>query len=324
MISRRGFLGTSFLAATAAFPAFGQQPIPRLAWTSPTTPGDGSIFLGEFKTGLAELGYVDQRNLNIQTYWGEDSTGRIPALVKEVLASKPTIAVAYGQTAVALKQAAPDFPIVFAYSGDPIAAGLVDSMARPGGNATGISFLTLELVGKRMELVKEVLPKARSVAVIANPLHPGNPAELRTSETAAAALGLGMTYFEARNIPEQMQALAAIDAAPADAVMMFPVQNVIANRASIAQWAIKSRIPTISGWAQFAEGGNLMSYGPNLLTASRRLAAYVDSILKGTKPAGLPVELPSRIEFVINLQAAKSLAINISPSLLVRADRVIE
>lgn len=189
---------------------------------------------------------------------------------------------------------------------------------------TGISYMTLELVGKRMELLREVLPKAKHVAVIANHQHPGDERERQASELAAKAVGLEITYFEAARTAQQVEALAKIEGASMDAVMLFPIQSVIANRRLIAEWSMKTRIPTMSGWAQFAEGGNLMSYGPNLLSANRRLAAFVDSILKGANPADLPVELPTRVEFAINMKAARALGVAIPPSVLIRADKVIE
>ena len=184
--------------------------------------------------------------------------------------------------------------------------------------------MTMELVGKRMQLLKEMLPRARRVAVIAFPQHAGDQNERRVSEAAAATLGMTLEYFEARNSDEIATALAQIEKSRNEAVMMFPVQNVIAGRERIAQWSIRNRIPTISGWAQFAEGGNLMSYGPNLRAATNRLAYFVDRILKGAKPADLPVEQPVRVEFVVNARTAKALGITIPPVVLLRADRVIE
>jgi putative ABC transport system substrate-binding protein len=172
--------------------------------------------------------------------------------------------------------------------------------------------------------VKELLPGAKRIAVIAQPQHPGDRGERQASQRAATALGLELEYFESRNTGQLMDALAAIERTRSDAVVMFPVQNVILNRERIAAWAIKNRLPAVSGWAQFAEGGNLMSYGPNLREASRRLAVYVDRILKGTKPADIPVELPTHVELVINLRTAKALGLTIPQSVLLRAQRVIE
>jgi putative tryptophan/tyrosine transport system substrate-binding protein len=324
MIGRRAFINGTLCLVGTTFSARAQRPPVRIAWLSPTTSTDGTIFFQELLTGLRERGFVDQDTAAIQPFWGEDSPDRVARLVGEVIGSKPDVIVAQGSAALAVKQAKPDIPVVFGYSGDPVQAGLVDSFARPGGKMTGISYLTLQLVGKRMELLKEVLPQAKHVAVLANPQHPGDRAERKASEDGAAAVGLQIKYFEARTIPQQMEALAAIEKAGVDAAMMFPVQNIISNRRAIAEWAIRTKTPTVSGWAQFAEGGNLMSYGPNLLAATRRLAAFAEAILKGTSPAELPVERPTRVELVVNLKAARALGISIPPSVLIRADNVIE
>lgn len=314
-------LGAGLLVASRG--AAAQQPF-RIAWTSPTKATDGSPFLDELRAGLRELGYVEGRHIAIEAHWGEDSAERIAKLPGAALASKPHVIVAQGATAPPMRKATSTIPVVFGYSGDPLEAGLVESLSRPGANMTGISFLALDLVGKRIELVREVLPGARRIAIVAQPQHPGDQGERRASQAAATALGLSVEYFESRNSAQLGEALAAIEKSGADAVVLFPVQNVILNRERIAAWALKNRLPAVSGWAQFAEGGNLMSYGPNLRQASRRLAVYVDRILKGAKPAEIPVELPTRVELVVNLKAARAMGVSIPQGVLVRADRVIE
>ena len=315
-------LGAGGLAA--AFPAVAQPTRSRIAWTSPTKAADGSLFLEELRRGLRELGYVEGRNIVIEAQWGEDSPERIAAMVAKVVASRPDVIVAQGATAPPMRRATATIPVVFGYSGDPVAAGLVQSLSRPGGNLTGISFLALDLVGKRIELVREVLPGAKRIAVVAQPQHPGDEGERRASQAAASALGLVIEYYESRNSAQLMEALAAIEKSGSDAVVMFPVQNIILNRERIAAWALKHRVPAVSGWAQFAEGGNLMSYGPNLREASRRLAFYVDRILTGARPADLPVELPTQVELVVNLRAARALGVTVPQAVLLRAHRVIE
>lgn len=326
MNTRRRFLAVMAAGAcSVTLPATAQSTIHRVAWLSPTRAVDGSVFFDELRRGLSELGYVEGKNLRLEPYWGEDSADRVEKLIAEAVASGPNVIVAQGSTAVAVRRVTTSIPVVFGYSGDPVEAGLVDSLARPGRNLTGISYLVHELVGKRMELLKETLPGVKSVAVIANPQHPGDPAERRTSQAAAAALGLSLEYFEARNPAQLLEALAGIDKADrSQAVVLFPVQNVINLRERIAAWSLKSRIPAMSGWAQFAEGGNFMSYGPNLREASRRLAFFVDRILKGGRPADLPVELPTRVELVINQKSARALGIKVPQAVLLRADRVIE
>lgn len=323
--TRRRILGAmSAGVLVAVLPAVAQVAPFRVSWVSPTRAVDGSPFLEELRRGLADVGYVQGRNLLLEAYWGEDSAERLEKLVAEVVASTPNVIVAQGGAAPPMRRATATIPVVFGYSGDPVEAGLVDSLGRPGRNMTGISYLALDLVGKRIELLKEVLPGLKRVAVLANPQHPGDQAERRASQAAATTLGLSVAYFEARNAAQLGEALAAIEGSGSEAVVMFPVQNVIRNRERIAAWAVKHQLPAISGWAQFAEGGNLLSYGPNLTQSSRRLAFYVDRILKGTRPADLPVELPTRVELVVNLKAAKALGITIPQTVMLRADRVIE
>lgn len=300
------------------------RALARVAWLSPFVPSDGSIFFEEFRRGLQEFGYSEGGNLSLDVHWGEES-GALPDKAAVLAAgAKPHVIVSQGAAVFAARKAAPNIPIVFGYSGDPVEAGLVQSLANPGGNLTGISYMTMELVGKRMQMLKETLPTIQRVAVIAFPQHPGDLNERRSSEQAAKALGLALEYFEVRNAGELASALALIEKSRNQAVVLFPVQTVIARRAAIAEWSIRNKIPTVSGWGQFAEGGNLMSYGPNLRAACFRLAYFVDRILKGAKPADLPVELPLRVEFVVNARTAKALGIQIPPTILLRADRVIE
>ncbi len=295
MTDRRRFL-TALAAglSSSSSLSWAQPAAARVAWLSPTRAADGSIFLDELKRGLRELRYVDGKNLVLDAYWGEDSAARVEKLLGDAIESRPQVIVVQGSAAVAARRTNTQIPVVFGYSGDPVEAGLVESLRRPGRNMTGISYLVLELVGKRMELLKEALPSVKRLAVIANPQHPGDKAERRISERAAAALGMSIEYFEASGPQQLGDALSAVEKTRSDALMLFPVQYVISNRERISVWAIKNRIPPISGWAQFAEGGNLMSYGANLRETSRRLASFADRILKGAKPADLPVEIPHR------------------------------
>ena len=325
MTDRRHFLAAIAAGLSSGTPMSWAQTSPaRVAWLSVAAAADGSIFLDELRRGLRELKYVEGRNIVLDAYWGEDSPARVEKLLGEALTSRPSVIVVQGNAAVVARRANTSIPVVFGYSGDPVEAGLVESMPRPGRNMTGISYLVLELVGKRMELLKEALPSVKRLAVIANPQHPGDKAERRISERSAAAFGMTIDYFEASSPQQLGDALTAVEKARSDALMLFPVQYVISNRERIAAWSIKNRIPAISGWAQFAEGGNLMSYGANLRETSRRLASFVDRIIKGAKPADLPVEMPTQVELVINRKAAKALGIALPQKLLLRADRVID
>jgi len=310
--------------AIVAAAAGAQVPPPRVVWVSPTASSQSGPFFEELRRGLRDVGQVEGRSLQLDSAWGDGTPQGGAKLMAEIVASAPRIIVTQGSMGPAAMKATAVIPVVFGYSGDPIEAGMVDSLPRPGRNLTGISYMTLELVGKRMEMLKELLPKAKRIAVVATPAHPGDSSERRASQAAAARLGIEIDYFEIGGGKTVADALTAIEHARSDAVMFFPTQTVIANRTAIAEWSLKRKLPTISGWAQFADGGNLLSYGPNLADASRRLAYYVDRILKGAKPGDLPVELPTRVELVVNQKAARALGVSVPQSVLLRADRVIE
>jgi putative tryptophan/tyrosine transport system substrate-binding protein len=318
------WLAIGLLAASLTGPAAGQPAPPRVVWVSASPHADGGEFFEQFRQGLLEIGHVEGRTIRLESAWSDGTRQRTDKLIAEVIATSPGIVVTQGAAGPLAGKATSTIPVVFGYSGDPVEAGMVQSLSRPGRNVTGISYMTLELVGKRMELLKELLPKARRIAVVALPDHPGDSAERRVSEAAASRLGLAIDYFELGRRATVEDILTAIDNSRSDAVMFFPTQTVIANRVRIAEWSFKRKVPTISGWARFADGGNLISYGPNLGDASRRLAFYVDRILKGTRPGDLPVEFPTRVELVINQKAAKALGVAIPASVMIRADRVIE
>ena len=213
--------------------------------------------------------------------------------------------------------------MVFGYSGDPIEIGVAKTLARPGGHFTGVTFLSYALVGKRVELLHEVAPKARRLAVLSNTEHSGDAKELAATREAAAGLGLQVAHYPATNVPEVESAFAAIAAARTEALVVHPDALMVQQREAIGRFSIERRIPTISGWATIAEGGCLLTYGPNQQVSFRRLAYFVDRILRGAKPADLPIELPSTVELVVNLKTAKALDITVPPALLLRADRVI-
>jgi len=326
MTTRRNFLillGASGLFAPGASLA---QPssIHRIGWLSNERAGVATYF-DAFRSGMRDLGYVEGRNLVIEARFGEGSAERLEKLGVELVQLKPEIIVtAGGPATLPVVRAGATMPVVFGYSGDPVEAKFVDSFAHPGRNMTGMTFLSLELVGKRMELLKEAIPNLKRVAILANPQHPGDQGELRASQTAAKGLGLSIEYFQARSESELEEALAAIAKSHNEAIVQFPDAFINRYRERIAQFAINNHIPAISAWASFAESGNLMTYGPNLQQIFRRLANYVDKILKGAKPAELPVELPSTVEMVVNLKTARTLGIKIPNSILVRADKVIE
>lgn len=307
-----------------ALPLRAQNAPIRIGWMSNTRAADADLFLDALRNGLRDLGYVEGRNLVVDARWGDDLGPQTEQKIAELIAAKPSVIVTQGPAAQTLRRQTTTIPIVFGFSGDPVEAGMVKSLAHPGGNLTGITFLTLDLVGKRVQLLKEMLPRAKRLAVVANPQHPGDAAERRISERAASDAGLSIEYFEARNGAQLLEVLPVIEKTRSDAVMLFPLQFVISLRQRIAEWSVRNRMPAISGWSQFADGGNLMTYGPNLVDTYRRLAWFVDRIVKGAKPADLPVEQPTRVELVINLKAARALGVTVPKPVLLRADRIVE
>jgi len=302
-----------------------QQPQPfRVSWLSAGNSSDTPSFVA-FRSGLRDYGYIDGRNLTLDVRWGELSSERTEQLADELVRSNPQVIVTQAGTAVfAVRRTGTTLPVVFGLSGDPIEAKLVDSLAHPGRNFTGLSFLSLELVGKRVELLKEMMPSVKRIALLANPLHPGEKAERRASEAIIKALRLSFEYFELRPGMDVNDPLSEIAKSRSDAIVVFPDAGMLGHSEKIAAFAANTRIPAISGWAEFAERGNLMTYGPNLREDYRGLAVYVVKILKGRKPAQLPVELPKQFEFVINLKAAKQIGLTIPPNVLVRANRVLK
>jgi len=293
----------------------------RLGWMA-LSPGPTAAQREVFRRGMRERGWTEGQNFAIDARWGDRDRAR--DLAAELVRLKVDVIVTQGPMVFGARAGAGSIPVVFAFSGDPVEGKLVASLARPGGNLTGVTFLSLELVGKRLELLKEALPRLSRVAILANPEHPGEQAERRESETAAGRLGLKAQYVPVRTVADFDAAFNAMERARAEAIVAFPDLLMMGQAQAIAAFAARRRIPAVSGWPEFAEAGNLMTYGPKLEESYHNLANYVDKILKGAKPGDLPVERPTRFEMVINLQTAKALGFTIPPSVLVRADRVIQ
>ena len=242
---------------------------------------------------------------------------------REMLATNPEVIVAYGRDVNAVHRVKPPGPVVFAFSGDPVDAGFVQSFAHPGGNFTGISLMSLDLVGKRIELLREIVPGVRRIAVLASPQHAGEHRERAVSAEVIAKLGMTMAYVPVQEAGQLDAAFQAIARQNCDALVTFPDGITVANSGRIAKFAMEAKLPSVSGWASFADNGFLLSYGPNLATTYRGLARHVDRILRGAKPADLPVELPRDVEMVVNAGTARALGISIPQTALLRADRVI-
>ena len=315
-----------FLLATP-LAAEGQAPakVPRIGFLSSRSLADSTHLLESLRQGLRELGYVEGHTIAIEYRSAEGRPERLPALAAELVRLKVDVIVTTGPPAPeAAKEATSTIPIVFAVVGDPVAVGLVASLARPGGNITGSASIAAELVGKQLELLKEAAPKVSRVAVLQNPDHPGHPAQLRQAEGAARALGVQLHIAQARTPREIDAAFAAMRSQRVGGVLVLRDGLFLAQQTQIVALAAKSRLPAVYGERGQAEAGGLMAYGANVLLMYRRAATYVDKILKGAKPADLPVEQPTRFELVINLKTAKALGLTIPQSLLGRADELIQ
>ena len=281
-----------------------------------------------FRQGLRDLGYVEGRNLVIEYRYAEGKVEQLPALAAELVALKVDVIVASGTlAALAAKQATSTLPIVFSPAGDPVGSGLVTSLARPGGNVTGLSAFAPELVGKRLELLKQAVPGVSRVAVLWQPGAFGERAEMDTlkrAEVAARDLGVPLQFVEARGPADFDRAFSDMTRARAGALTVLASNMFNSEGRRLVGLAAKNRLPALYSARELVDAGGLMSYGANLADLNRRAATYVDKILKGTKPADLPVEQPTKFELVINLKTAKALGLTIPQSVLARADEVIQ
>jgi putative ABC transport system substrate-binding protein len=282
-----------------------------------------------FRQGLRDLGYFESRNVVFEYRDAEGKLERLRALAAELVALKVDVIVAGGGTpaALAAKQETRTLPIVFTAAADPVTDGLVPSLARPGSNVTGLSLLIPDLVGKRLEQFKQAVPGISQVAVLWQPGGLGERTEsdmLKEAEAAARALGVRLQFVEARGPADFERAFSDMTRARADALTVLPSPTFLYERRRLVDLAAKNRLPTVFAFREYVDAGGLMSYGPDIADMYRRAATYVDKILKGAKPADLPVEQPTKFELVINLKTAKALGLTIPPSLLLRADEVIQ
>jgi putative tryptophan/tyrosine transport system substrate-binding protein len=313
--------------AAEAQPATKEYRIGRLSAGPPIEP---NASLAAFRQGLRELGYVEGQNLVMEDRYAEGSAERLPDLAAELVRLQVDVIVAGGTGAIrAAQNATRTIPIVMSGSYDPVQEGFVASLAHPGGNITGLSFLGVELPGKRLELLKETVPQSTRIAVMWNPVFPGYASRqvlLQNLTVAAQALGLHLHLVEVRSADELDTAFAALPQARADALLVMEDSMVLSPRLGgrLADLAATSRLPAMYSWREHVAVGGLMAYGPSLPDTSRRAATYVVKILKGAKPGDLPVEQPTKFELVINMKTAKALGLTIPQTLLQRADQVIQ
>ena len=325
MLNRRAFLCGSVAMLAAPLAAEAQSAkVPRIGVLTLSVASSTPIFEA-FRQGLREHGYVEGQNIALEFRFAQGRPEKLPAMAAELVQMKVEVIVTESVLAAReAKQATGAIPIVTAIHGDPVGAGLVASLTRPGGNVTGLSLLAPELSGKRLEFLKEVTPKATQVAAIWNAANSAAARYLTETRAAARSLGVQLQSVEVRQPSDLDAAFEAVAGARPSALITLPDGMLLANKTRIIEFAAKTRLPAVFPDQEFAEAGGLMAYGPSLAWNFRRAAAYVDKLLKGAKPTDLPIEQPTKFELVINLKTAKALGLTIPPSLLGRADQVIE
>ena len=325
---RRFVLALMAWALAAPLASFAQQSakIARIGFLHPASPQSADIRLQAFRDGLGELGYVEGKNLQLEVRWGEGKLERLPTLAAELVQAKVDVIVASSSPGVvAAHQATRTIPIVMPTSSDPVGDGLVASLARPGGNITGLSQMAPELGEKRLQLLKEMFPKvSHAMAVLWNPAYVGMRARFEQAKAAAPAVGLTVQSVEVRDTRELDLAFEAIIREHPEALLLLVDPFTFSQRSRIVEFAAEQRLPAMYETSDFVDAGGLISYGPNISELFRRAATYVDKILRGAKPADLPIEQPTKFELVINMRAAKALGIKFPDSILLRADEVIE
>ena len=326
-MKRRKFI--TLLGGAAAWPlaARAQQPaMPLVGFLNPTSPDPNVDLLRAFRQGLKETGYVESENVAIEYRWAENQIDRLLSLAAELVRKQVAVIATTGATvaASAAKAVTTTIPIVFLTGADPVESGLVASLARPGGNLTGINLLTIDLTAKRLELLRELVPAATRVAVLANPAGPAPEAMLRDVETAARAMGLQVQVLNAGTSPEIDAAFASFVRERPDALFVGPDPFFVSRRVQLVHLASRHAVPAAYTQRDYAVAGGLMSYGSNLMDAFRQVGVYTGRILKGAKPADLPVLQPSKFELVINHQTARMLGLTVPDKLLATADEIIE
>ena len=303
-----------------------QQPtkVPRIGFLTAGSPSTIPARIEAFRQGLRELGYVEDKNIVIEWRFGEGKLDRLPALVAELVRLKVDIILSAGAAITRpAKDATRTIPIVMAQDTDPVGNGFVVSLARPGGNITGLSSYSAELNGKRVELLKEIVPRLSRLGVVGESTYPGNPQSLKETELAAGALKVQLQYLDVLDPKDIETAFREASKGHADGVLMLQSAVLNSQRKQTTDLAIKSRLPAIYYAPEFLDAGGLMSYAASITDLYRRAATYVDKILKGAKPADLPVEQPTKFEFIINLKSAKQIGLTVPPNVLARADKVI-
>ena len=320
-----GFLATFVLLVGVVGTAEAQQKkAPRIGYLSALSPS-ATARVEAFRQGLRELGYIEGQNIVIEYRFAEGKLDQVPRNAAELVRLKVDVVVTAGSTdTAAARKATATIPIVMTQDNDPVGSGFVTALARPGGNITGLTNISSELSGKRLELLKEVIPRLSRVVIFGNAANPGNAQALKETEDAARAMGIKLQHLEVRKLDDIENAFNAASKEQSQAIMILPNPVASAHLKQVVELAVKGRLPAMYFRREYVESGGLMSYAASITDLDRRAAIYVDKILKGAKPADLPVEQPTKFELVINLKAAKQIGLTIPPNVLARADKVIK
>jgi putative ABC transport system substrate-binding protein len=278
----------------------------------------------QFLSALRDLGYIEGRNISLVQRHADGVLDRLPELAAELVAAQVDLIIALGPAVWAAKQATTTIPIVIAFSGNPERQGVVASLARPGGNLTGFSYMSADLAGKRLELLCSAFAKCNRIGILYNPQEPATAVEIEETAATARTLGVTIAPVAVRHIDELEQAFAGVARDQVEGLVVLTHGFAVLNRTRIMELAARLRLPVLYGWREFVEEGGLMSYGPDIHVLVRQAATYVDRILKGEKASNLPVQQPTRLELIINLKTARALGFELPPTLLARADEVIE
>ena len=314
----------TIILSTASIAIAQPVKIPRIGYLIAVSPSASANRIKVFQQGLRELGYAERNNIVIEYRYAEGKLDRLPALAAELVRLKVAIIVtAGGQATRAAKEATPTIPIVMTNDPDPVGSGFVASLGRPGGNITGLSTLAPELSGKRLELLREVVPKLYRVAIVGTSTQPGNTQAKKELESAAKGFNVQIQYLDVLDSKDIDTAFRTAAKGRADGVLTLTSPILRSKRLQLADLAVKNRLPAMYNDIQFVEAGGLIFYGVSFLDLDRHAATYVDKILKGAKPADLPVEQPKKFEFIVNLKAAKQIGLTVPPNVLTRADKVI-
>jgi putative tryptophan/tyrosine transport system substrate-binding protein len=323
MIDRRALLlGSAWTLAVAPALAQLRTSVPHVGILNYAT--DDDIRVRQFRQALQGLGYVEGKNVAITLRSANGALDELPGLAAALVADKSDVIIALGPAAWAAKRTTTTVPVVIAFSGDPVGDGIVPSIARPGGNITGFSYMSSDLAGKRLELLSNVFPQSKRLGVLYNPREPATRLEMKITEEAAQSLGVALVPVAADSASMLDNAFQMAVDQQVGGLVVFTHGFAVLNRARIIELAARHRLPMLYGWRDFVDDGGLMSYGPDIEVLVRRAATYVDLIIKGARAGDLPFEQPTRLQLVVNLKTAATLGLTIPPSILIRADEVIE